>query len=199
MFRWKRFFLLSFEQFFVFTELELESADQTVKVLNVGFGMGIVDGLFQEILISNELKFEHHVIEGHPDVLKRIPTYGYKNLVVHEGTWQKILPNLTDQKFDIVYFDTYAEYDDSFFEFLSFLPKIMKETGKFSFFNGNCPDNIFFHGVACEVIRLKMVELGMSVVFSEMEIDANKDKIWEDVKRRYWFRKSYYLPLAKFE
>lgn len=159
--------------------------------------MGIVDGLFQQVLQDNELNFEHHVIEGHPDVLKRIPSYGYKNMVVHEGSWQKILPNLTE-KYDIVYFDTYAEYDDDFFDFLSYLPKIMRKTGKFSFFNGNCPDNIFFHGVACEVIRLKMKDLGMNVEFSEMEIDASEGKIWEDVKRRYWFRKSYHLPLAKF-
>jgi len=31
------------------------------------------------------------------------------------------------------------------------LPKLLKPGGVYSFFNGFCPDNIFFQGVACQV------------------------------------------------
>ena len=192
---------------------ELQSENQKkIKVLNVGFGMGIVDGFFQQGLdqvcqayteAGHPLTFEHHVIEAHPDVLKRLKTderfsKDFKNFTVHEGRWQDVLAKMSDDSefdFDFVYFDTYAEYDDDFYKFLQFLPKILKKpSGKFSFFNGNCPDNVFFHGVACEIIRLQLAELNLQVEFESVAIDAENDPSWDEVKRKYWFRKEYFLP-----
>lgn len=58
------------------------------KVLNIGFGMGIIDTMFQE------KKPSHHVIvEPHPDVLKRMKDDGWdkkEGVEILEGRWQDV-------------------------------------------------------------------------------------------------------------
>ena len=192
--------------------LEINPTEQKeIRILNIGFGMGIVDNFFQEGIkqvceqyeqAGFPISFKHTVIEGHPDVISRIKDSGkynhFQNFHLLEGRWQDIIPKIENEKenekFDIIYFDTYAEYDDDFYQFICSLPKILSKTGKFSFFNGNCPDNIFFHGVACEIIRLQLAENDLKVEFTPMEIDASDDPAWEEVKRKYWFRSTYYIP-----
>lgn len=38
-------------------------------------------------------------------------------------------------------------------EFHAWLPKLLRNGGHYSFFNGLSPDNIFFHAVTCQVCR----------------------------------------------
>ena len=45
---------------------ELLLPETNLRVLNVGHGMGIIDGIFQE-----KSPKAHHIIEAHPDVLKK--------------------------------------------------------------------------------------------------------------------------------
>jgi len=71
---------------------------------------------------------------------------------------------------------------------------LSKPHGIYSFFNGLAPDNIFFHGVACQCVKLQLSQLGLDSEFLPCEIQV-KDEVWEGVRRKYWHgRDTYYLP-----
>jgi type IV protein arginine methyltransferase len=77
------------------------------RVLNIGFGMGIIDTILQE---------EYHpalhiIIEAHPDVYQRMlnEQWDQKNDVqVYFGKWQDVIPNLIAEKIqvDAIFYDT---------------------------------------------------------------------------------------------
>jgi len=73
---------------------------------------------------------------------------------------------------------------------------LSKPYGRYSFFNGLAPDNIFFHGVACQCVKLQLSQLGLDCEFLSCEIQV-KDEVWEGIRRKYWHgRDTYYLPRA---
>jgi hypothetical protein len=73
---------------------------------------------------------------------------------------------------------------------------LARPNGTYSFFNGLAPDNIFFHGVACQCVQLQLSSLGLDCEFLPFEIQV-KDEVWEGIRRRYWHgRDTYYLPRA---
>lgn len=62
------------------------------KVLNVGFGMGLVDTAIQRYEPE-----EHTIVEAHPEVYARMLKLGWgekKNVKVVFGRWQDVLPQL---------------------------------------------------------------------------------------------------------
>ena len=98
------------------------------RVLNVGFGMGIIDSYIEEYDIE-----EHWIIESHPDVYQKMFDDGWHlkpHVKILLGDWRWYLPYLP--KFDGIYIDT---WDEEFFEFHEYLPNILKEDGIYSFFN----------------------------------------------------------------
>jgi hypothetical protein len=73
---------------------------------------------------------------------------------------------------------------------------LSKPHGRDSFFNGLAPDNLFFHGVACQCVKLQLSQLGLDCEFLPCEIQV-KDSVWEGIRRKYWHgRDTYYLPRA---
>lgn len=71
---------------------------------------------------------------------------------------------------------------------------LSKPHGIYSFFNGLAPDNVFFHGVACQCVQLQLAQLGLEGEFYPCEIQV-KDEVWEGIRRQYWHgRDTYYLP-----
>jgi protein arginine N-methyltransferase 2 len=115
-----------------------------LRVLNVGHGMGIIDGIFQE-----KSPKSHHIIEAHPDVLKRMKENGWyekPGVIIHEGRWQDVVPGLVEkgELFDAIYFDTFAEEYKALREFftehviglLDPAGGVEGDGGKFGFFNG---------------------------------------------------------------
>ena len=61
-------------------------------------------------------------------------------------------------------------------------------------YNGLAPDNLFFHGVACQCVKLQLAQLGLDSDFLPCEIQV-KDEVWEGIRRKYWHgRDTYYLP-----
>jgi hypothetical protein len=75
---------------------------------------------------------------------------------------------------------------------------LAKPGGIYSFFNGLAPDNIFFHGVACQCVKLQLAALGLDSEFLPCEIQV-KDEVWEGIRRKYWHgRDTYYLPVCKW-
>ncbi|KAL9091428.1 MAG: hypothetical protein Q9165_004814 [Trypethelium subeluteriae] len=130
-----------------------------LRALNIGHGMGIVDTAIQ----SHSPK-EHHIIEAHPQVLQQMRDKGWfdkPGVVVHEGRWQDIVPQLVEQGvlFDGIYYDTFAEDYKALRELFSehiiglLDPAGGKdgEGGKFSFYNGLGADRQICYDVYTKV------------------------------------------------
>ncbi|KQK13074.1 protein arginine N-methyltransferase 2 [Brachypodium distachyon] len=166
------------------------------KVLNVGFGMGLVD----EAIQSYEPE-EHTIIEAHPEVYARMLKLGWgekKNVKIVFGRWQDVIPQLGS--YDGIFFDTYGEYYEDMREFHEHLPKLLKPGGVYSYFNGLCGDNAFFHAVYCQLVALELANLGYSTQFIPLPVkDCLSEKIWEGVKQKYWQLDTYYLPVCQEE
>jgi len=190
-----------------------ESPHRARRVLNVGFGMGIIDSILQQ-----EWKpTQHTIIEAHPDVYAKLCKDGWNtrpNVRVFFGRWQDVLPALRREgllEFDGIFFDTYAEHSFDMEDFHEQITTtegsrhgkslLSRPYGVYSFFNGLAPDNLFFHGVACNVVKLRLSKLGLDTEFLQCQMTAPPDrdtamsKTWEGIRRKYWHgRDVYYLP-----
>ena len=172
------------------------------RILNIGFGMGIIDGMFAEHKPSR-----HHIIEAHPAVLEHVskpdskfgpeweksgPEEGaYK---IHAGRWQEIVPKLLEQGevYDAIYFDTFGEdYAQLRHFFTELIPGVMDQDGRFSFFNGLGADRRICYDVYTKVVEMHGEEGGLDFEWQEIDVDmsalAEEGKgDWEGVRRRYW-------------
>lgn len=120
------------------------------RVLNIGHGMGIIDNLFQ-----SHKPESHHIVEAHPDVLKKMREHGWyekPGVIIHEGKWQDVLPTLGDVVFDAIYFDTFAEDYKALREFFSeWVVQFLDSEGRMSFFNGMGADRQVCYDVYTKV------------------------------------------------
>ncbi|EHK24769.1 uncharacterized protein TRIVIDRAFT_145248 [Trichoderma virens Gv29-8] len=172
------------------------------RVLNIGFGMGIIDGMFAELKPS-----KHHIIEAHPAVLKHIsspeskfgaaweksgPEEGaYK---VFGGKWQEVVLQLLEQGelYDAIYFDTFGEdYSQLRMFFMEYVPALLDQEGRFSFFNGLGADRRVCYDVYTKVVEMHCADAGLDVEWEESDVDMAKlnedgEGEWEGVRRRYW-------------
>jgi len=78
-------------------------------ILNVGFGMGIIDTYIQE-----HCPRYHYIIEAHPQVYAKMLTDGWDKkggVKIYFGTWQEVVPKLIAEKvqFDGIFWDTFGE------------------------------------------------------------------------------------------
>ncbi|KAL4181067.1 hypothetical protein AMTRI_Chr12g269270 [Amborella trichopoda] len=97
-----------------------------------------------------------------------------------------------------IFFDTYGEYYEDLREFHQHLPKLLKPDGVYSFFNGLCGDNAFFHMVYCQLVALELAHLGFLTQFVPLPVkDCLQEKVWEGVKHKYWQLDTYYLPVCQ--
>jgi hypothetical protein len=97
-------------------------------ILNVGFGMGIIDSYIEEYSINT-----HWIIEAHPQVQQKILDEGWgekKHVKLIFQPWQEVLHTLP--KFDGIYFDTYGENQVPFHQYVH---NILKPKSIYSFFN----------------------------------------------------------------
>jgi hypothetical protein len=107
------------------------------RVLNVGFGMGIIDSYIQE----HDNVSEHWIIEGHPDVQQYMIENGWlekANCIFKP--WQDVINHLP--KFDGIYIDTWSEDLTPFYIQAQW---ILKPNGVFSFFNNQRGDELGLH------------------------------------------------------
>ena len=177
------------------------SNNQTV--MNIGFGMGIIDGILQD---QHKPKL-HVIVEAHPDVYQKMVQEGWTkkpNVRVEFGKWQDVLPKLVKEgiTLDAIFYDTYGEHFLDLEDFHQYLPKLLSPTTTsiYSFFNGLAPDNLFFHGVACQCVKVQLEVLGLEVEFLPCQIQAPETEVWEGVRRKYWHgRDTYYLPRATWK
>ncbi|GKY91012.1 hypothetical protein MPSEU_000074000 [Mayamaea pseudoterrestris] len=164
-------------------------------VLNVGFGMGIIDTALQQ---RNPAL--HVIIEAHPDVYQHMLAQQWDkkpNVRICFGKWQDVLPQLIAEglTIDAIFYDTYGEHYSDLEDFHTLMVQLLsKPDGVYSFFNGLAPDNLFFHGVACQCAKLQLSQLGLDSEFLPCEIQV-KNEVWEGIRRKYWHgRDTYYLP-----
>lgn len=182
-----------------------------LKVLNIGHGMGIIDTFIQD----EHEPAEHHIIDAHPDVLTRMKetgwdpetsTYKYRNVTVHAGTWQELLPALISNglTFDAIFFDTFAEDYKAFREFFSeYVIGLLSEKGRWSFFHGLGADRQVCYDVYTKVVEMDLFEAGFEVEWEDVElpelkIEGDGDGQWEGVKRSYFSVEKYRLPVCRF-
>jgi hypothetical protein len=104
-------------------------------VLNVGFGMGIIDSYIQEHKMNGNVQ-EHWIIEPHPDVQRYMIENGWlKKAICIFKPWQEVVQHLP--KFDGIYVDT---WDEDLDPFLIQAQWILKPHGVFSMFNNQRGD-----------------------------------------------------------
>ncbi len=95
-------------------------------VMNVGFGMAIIDSAIQRCGVTS-----HTIIEAHPQVVQRAEEWAKdkKAVTIIPSTWQQALDAL--QPFDGIYFDTLMP---PMIPVLERAPSILKKNGVFSYF-----------------------------------------------------------------
>ncbi|KAL8287554.1 hypothetical protein RQP46_003412 [Phenoliferia psychrophenolica] len=159
---------------------DLEGDDVELNVVNVGFGLGIMDTFLQEYRPTT-----HLIIEPHPDVLAHARSHGWYSkpgVRFYEGTWQAYLADLESTKepyvaFDAVYFDTYSEHYAHLHAFFDALPNLLRgPDSKFSFFHGLGATSRSFYDVFTSVSELHLREIGLETKWEEVELDD-----WGDV------------------
>ncbi|KAJ0157576.1 Vacuolar transporter chaperone 4 [Fusarium oxysporum f. sp. albedinis] len=184
------------------------------RILNIGFGMGIVDGMFADLKPSR-----HHIIEAHPSVLEHLskdeskfgPSWENSGpeegaFKVHKGKWQDIVPKLLEdgEVYDAIYFDTFGEdYSQLRHFFSECIIGIMDQDGKFSFFNGLGADRKICYDVYTKVVEMQCADAGLDVEWEESDVDMSGlekagEGEWEGVRRRYWTLDKYRLPICTF-
>ncbi|KAI1408754.1 arginine N-methyltransferase 2 [Hypoxylon sp. FL1857] len=180
------------------------------RILNIGFGMGIIDTMFAETHPS-----KHHIIEAHPGVLEHINSQESKfgkeweasgpsedAYKVHGGKWQEVVPKLLEQgeTYDAIYFDTFGEdYNQLRMFFTEYVPGLLEEQGRFGFFNGLGADRKICYDVYTQVVEMHLSDAGLDVEWQELDVDMKDlakegEGEWEGVKRRYWTLDKYRLP-----
>ncbi|KAI0404845.1 arginine N-methyltransferase 2 [Xylaria palmicola] len=182
------------------------------RVLNIGFGMGIIDAMFRETRPSR-----HHVIEAHPEVLKHVEsspdcTFGkdweasgpsegaYR---IHAGKWQEVVPRLLEEGelYDAIYFDTFGEdYSQLRMFFTEYVLALLDEGGIFGFFNGLGADRKVCYDVYTKVAEMHLADAGLDVEWKALDVDMKDLEEegkgeWQGVKRRYWTLDKYRLPI----
>ena len=169
-----------------------------LRVLNVGHGMGIVDGFFQEQSPSS-----HHIIEAHPEVVAEMKRKGWHEkpgVQIHEGRWQDILPGLVGQgeMFDAIYYDTFAESYSDFREFFTEqVIGLLEQEGRWGYFNGMGADRQISYDVYQKVVEMDLFEAGFDVEWEEVAVPKLEGE-WTGVRRPYWVVENYRLPLCKY-
>ncbi|KAM0280376.1 hypothetical protein ACHAQH_004089 [Verticillium albo-atrum] len=184
------------------------------RVLNIGFGMGIIDDMFAATKPAR-----HHIIEAHPAVLAHIDNGGTEfgaaweasgseegAFKVHRGRWQDIVPTLLEagEVYDAIYFDTFGEdYAQLKLFFTEYIPGLMDQEGRFGFFNGLGADRKICYDVYTQVVKMHATDAGMDLEWEVIDVDlkgmeeAGKGE-WEGVRRRYWTLDKYRLPICTF-
>ncbi|KAF9924061.1 hypothetical protein BGZ65_008531 [Modicella reniformis] len=173
---------------------EVICPEEGLRVLNVGFGLGLIDKELQKKSPS-----QHTIIEAHPDVYAHMIKEGWDKkpgVKILFGRWQDVLDQL--EVYDGIFFDTFGEYYEDLRSFHEIVPNHLEEGGVYSYFNGLGATNEFFHDVYNKISELELSEMGFTVEYEEMDIGL-KEEEWNGVKRAYWTLNKYFLPICRLD
>ncbi|KAI8637933.1 S-adenosyl-L-methionine-dependent methyltransferase [Parasitella parasitica] len=167
-----------------------------LNVINVGFGLGLIDTELQKYKPKN-----HYIIEAHPDVYAHMLELGWDKkpgVKILFGRWQDMVAQL-DILFDGIFFDTYGEFYDDLRCFHDCVPNMLNENGIYTWFNGLGATNQFFQDIYCTVSEIDLREFGLSTEYVEMPISTWAEQgVWDGVRQKYWVLDTYKLPICKF-
>lgn len=168
------------------------------NVLNVGFGMGIIDSFVQELNPGM-----HYIVEAHPVVLEKMKATGWynkPNVVILAGPWKEVLPELLSKgiTFHGIYFDTFSEDYGDMLEFFDFACGLLDFDGVFSFFNGLGADKQIIYDVYQKVVEVDLAEYGFQVEYEMLPVSI-PEGTWDGIKRSYFNVKEYAMPKITFQ
>ncbi|KAF8585894.1 hypothetical protein K439DRAFT_1409609 [Ramaria rubella] len=172
-----------------------------LRILNIGFGLGIIDTMFQSI---NPAPAQHTIIEPHRDVLAHMQTNGWyeKNGVnILEGRWQDFIESgeiYGEGGWDVVFVDTFAENYEELKKFFDIVPDLLDgPDARFSFFNGLGATNALFYDVYTQLSELHLKDTGVDIEWADVDVeDGTPDDRWGDT-RAYFKVRLYRLPVGK--
>ena len=162
------------------------------RVLNVGFGMGIID-----TEIEKYPNTEHWIIEPHLDVFTKMMDDGWhlkSNVKILHGDWQWFLKYLP--KFDGIYIDTWNE---QIWDFLKNTPNMLKEGGILSFFNNPRGDEKGLHmsqeeyDILSPICQIDFETIELNHIDGPDKQTANGGFYWHPK----W--KTYHCPIVKLK
>ncbi|SCV73292.1 BQ2448_7218 [Microbotryum intermedium] len=168
-----------------------QEGDDEFVVLNVGFGLGMIDTYLQTYRPTT-----HLIIEPHPDVLHFASSQGWfhkPNVRFFKGTWQEYQTALSSGQepflsFDAIYFDTYSEHYRDLHHFFDVLPDWLRDSSsRFSFFHGLGATSRSFYDVYTEVSEIHLREIGLKTEWEEVEV-GTQEGVWEATREgnKYW-------------
>jgi len=164
-------------------------------VLNIGFGLGLIDSALQSLSPRT-----HTIVEAHPDIWAHMHETGWDKkpgVKLVFGRWQDVIGELGS--FDGVFFDTFGEHYEAMREFHEHLDHLLKPDGVYSFFNGLAASTTpFFHAVYCRVVELELLQKDLSTQFLSYSVDEIlKEEKWRGVRRKYFVLDTYNLPIVQ--
>lgn len=177
------------------------------SVLNIGFGLGIIDSIIQ-----THNPGRHVIIEAHPDAIAYARSLGFDRMPgveLFEGRWEDWIKDSDLDSdiakmaelgsFDAVYWDTYSQDYKELKRFFEALPNILNgPESRFSFFHGLGATNQFIYDVYTRISELDLREIGLTTTWHTIS-PTIKEEEWEGVKQKYWTLGEYYCPLAKLD
>ncbi|KIK67354.1 hypothetical protein GYMLUDRAFT_37454 [Collybiopsis luxurians FD-317 M1] len=172
---------------------------ESLKVLNIGFGLGMIDSLFQSL---PGRPVAHYIVEPHPDVLQRMKEQGWyqkPGVKILECKWQDSIQELlaVGSGFDIVYTDTFSEDYNALRNFFDHLPDLLAgPESRFSFFNGLGATNGLFYDVYMHVAELHLADVGIDVKWKDVNVSRDKYLNRWGKTREYFRLPLYRLPIG---
>lgn len=168
---------------------------EPLVVVNLGFGMGIIDTFLQ-----SHRPTTHYICEAHPDVLAKMRADGWYDkpgVVVLEGRWQQTLSRLLDVGVvvDGIYYDTFSETYDNMLELFDYAVGLLLSTGVLSFFNGLGGDRLISNEVYRRVVEIDLGNYGLAVEWEEVPVDTGS---WADIKKAYYVLPTYHHPTVRW-
>lgn len=182
---------------------------EPISVLNIGFGLGIIDTLLQEHIHPTN----HSIIEAHPSVLSHIEKTSFHNkegINILPGRWQDWChPDKVGQLlekshsgagYDFIFIDTFAEDYEELKAFFEVVPDLLEGPDSvFSFWNGLGATNPLIYDVACNLAEMHMDDVGLMTEWHDVLVDESvAEETWKGIKRKYWTLPVYKLPVASY-
>lgn len=178
---------------------EVLCADQPegFSVLNVGFGLGIIDTFLQSYKPGR-----HVIIEPHPDVLAYMRAHGWDKkpgVEIWDRRWQDCLSDPALGDFDAVYTDTYSEDYAALRDFFEELPNVLAgPAARFSFFHGLAGTNAFLYDVYTRVAEVDLRGIGLLTEWEDVRPQTT-EATWKGTLRAYWSLDTFRIPLSKMD
>jgi SAM-dependent methyltransferase len=161
-------------------------------VLNIGFGMGIIDSFIQE---NNP--YTHWIIEKHPQVIEYMKNTGWydkKNVKILEGDWKDFIQYLP--LFDGIYFDIWEDLDhENLFKKMSY---IIKPNGLLSYFNSPKDGHLNLYPFTQISTYTDLIRQGLFYDYSIIDIENIKNRNNQRIDKEEYFpidQKLYFNPI----